>query len=238
MPRKANIYIGCVLAVAIVVLSVGFLRWECRDLTRYIGCVVLTLLASTFKVRLPGLPGTFSLGFVFILLGVADLSFAEIVVMAGGSAAVQCLWRAKKQPQAIQVLFSVGNLVINTAAAYLAFHFVREHRLAETLIGSLALAASVLYVLNTGLLSIVLALVDGKSVKTMWEHWVVWSFPYYLAGAVVAGTFGLTSRYVDWKSAALITPLLFLIYFCYRRYAETPSAELRRLAPSLEIKAA
>ncbi len=102
----------------------------------------------------------------------------------------------------------------------------------------MALAAAVLYITNTGLLSVVLALVEGKPLNAMWENWVVWSFPYYLVGAVVAGTFSLTSPSVDWKSLVLITPMLFMTYIWYRRYVETLSQERPRSVPSLDMKAA
>lgn len=223
MPKPAKIYISWVLAIAAVVFLAGLSNWECKDLTRYLGFFYLTLLGTMLKVKLPGIIGTYSLGFVFILLGIADLSLAESLLMACGSAFVQCLWRTQRKPQAIQVLFSVCNLVIDVAGAHVAFHLVRQYRIGENLIGSLALAAAVLYVLNTGLLSILLALAEGKHLRRIWEHWVIWSFPYYLAGAVLAGTFTLSSQYVDWRSCALITPMLFLVYWCYRLYVEHAS---------------
>lgn len=225
MPKPAKIYISWIFAISSVVLLVGLSSWHCSDLTRYIGIFFLTLLGATWKVRLPGIVGTYSLGSVFILLGIADLSLGEILLMACGSAAVQCLWRPKVKPQVIQVLFSIANLMIDTAVAYGAFHLVREYRIGENLIGSLALAAGVLYMLNTALLSIALALVNGKPLRTMWEHWVIWSFPYYLAGAVLAGTFTVSSESVIWRSCALITPLLFLVYVCYCLYVNRTSQE-------------
>jgi hypothetical protein len=220
MPKPAKIYFSWVLAVAAVLLFAGLSNWECKDASRYIGCFFLTLLGSMLKVRLPRIAGTFSLGFVFILLGVVDLSLGELLLMACASALVQCLWRTRQKPQTISVLFSVSNVVVNVAAAYAVFHFAREHRLSEHLIGLLVLAASVLYVMNTGMLSIVLALAEGNSVNAMWKHWVIWSFPYYLAGALLASTFNIASQYVDWSSCVLMTPLLYLVYLCYRLYVE------------------
>jgi len=220
MPRCATRYIAWVFAIAALTLFLALTNWECQDARRFAGCLFLTILGSTLKVRLPGIAGTFSLSFVFILMGIADLSLAEVLLMSCAAATVQCLWRTKHKPELVQIMFSVSNLVIAVAVSYGAFHLGRRFGFGDHLMGLLALAAGVQYVFNTGFLSIVLALVEDQPVKQMWEHWVVLSFPEYLAGAVLAGAFTVSSQHVDWKACLLLTPMLYLVYICYRTYIE------------------
>ena len=207
--------------MAALTLSWALSNWECQDALRYAGCLILAMMGSMLKVRLPGIAGTFSLGFVFILIGIVELSLGEVLLLSSAAATVQCLWRTKRKPALIQILFSVANLIIAVTASYGVFHLGQQFGFSDHVIGWLALAAAVQYLLNTGFLAVVLALVENKPLNKMWEHWVLWSFPYFLAGAVLAGAFIVSARQsLDPKSAVLLTPILYLIYICYRTYIE------------------
>src|SRR5437870_4030463 len=131
MPRRATLYIIWVLAIATLTLSWALSNWECQDGRRFAGCLLLTILGAMLKVRLPGIAGTFSLSFVFILMGIADLSLAEVLLMSGAAATVQCLWRTRHRPELIQTLFSVANLMIAVAGSYGAFHLGRRFGLSD-----------------------------------------------------------------------------------------------------------
>lgn len=216
MPQPAQRFILGVLGLAALILALSLPNWDCKNIPRFIDCLVLTLVGAVLKVKLPRIVGTFSLSSVFILLGIVDLSLAEMLVVACAAASAQCLWRPKQKPASIQVLFSVANQVINVAGAYGVFHFARHYTFSENVIALLALSAGVLYTLNTGLLSIVLAFMNGKPVAAIWSYWIVWSLPYYLAGAVVAGILSLSGHILEWKSCVFATPLMLLAYLCYR----------------------
>ncbi len=72
---------------------------------------------------------------------------------------------------------------------------------------------------NTGMVSLVLALIEKQSVAKVWRQCYLWSFPYYLIGAGIAGAVTLSSRTVGWQtSALLILPLMYLVYSYYRLY--------------------
>lgn len=51
----------------------------------------------------------------------------------------------------------------------------------------MVLAACVYLLLNTGLVSLVISLAEGRSLKETWSSCYEWTFPYFLAGAGVAG---------------------------------------------------
>jgi hypothetical protein len=49
----------------------------------------------------------------------------------------------------------------------------------------------------------------------VWQQCYLWSFPYYLAGAAVAGRVMVSSRNVGWASSLLILPIMYLVYVFY-----------------------
>src|SRR5258706_5536786 len=121
MPVKAILYIAVNIALGFALLA-GTLIWfrEFPDVARYLACLSLACIASTMKVRLPGLHGTISVNFVFILLAVTQLSLVEALIVAAAATLVQCLWRTKTQPKLVPVLFNTSTVVISTALAFLA----------------------------------------------------------------------------------------------------------------------
>ena len=95
MTAKAKVFIFLAVLPGLILLGWGALHWQSDDLLRYFSYLLLAILASTFKVGLPGMTGTMSMNFLFILIGIAQLSFAESLTLAGAAAVCQCLWKAK-----------------------------------------------------------------------------------------------------------------------------------------------
>ena len=78
MPTKAKVYIGVIVVLGFSLLT-GVLSLQPRfpDLPRYLSYLLLALLASTMKVRLPGITGTISVNFLFILIGIANFTLTR-----------------------------------------------------------------------------------------------------------------------------------------------------------------
>lgn len=219
MPAKAKFYIGVVIAIGIGLLAVG-LTWfsQFADVARYLACLSLACIASTMKVRLPRLHGTISLNFVFILMAVTQLSPGETLTIAFVATLVQCLWRAKTAPKIVQMLFNASTVVISTGLAYVAARTVegKEH----VLIG-LAPAATVFFVMNTGMVSLVLALLSKSTLLAVWKQCHLWTFPYYLVGAAIVAIVNQASETVGWRPSLLALPVMFLAYSFYKLYVSS-----------------
>src|SRR5437879_11611692 len=71
---KARVYIGITFLGGLLSLSLGLLHGEWTEPSRYICYLALALLASCMKVSLPGVHGTMSVIFLFILVGVRELT--------------------------------------------------------------------------------------------------------------------------------------------------------------------
>lgn len=191
-------------------------HWTSSGIAQYSLFLALFSGSALLKGRLPGITGTYSPVFFFVLLGSCMLSFSEVVFATGLAAAVQCTLLVQRHPSPVQIAFNVSNLMISSASA---FAFIRGQVPGisqEPLLVLLILGAAVYYFVNTALVSVVLTFVDSKPLREVWRHWCVGSLPYYLTGALIAG-FALTAEnpVTPW-TVVLICPSLLLATICYR----------------------
>lgn len=214
MPAKARLYIGASVALGFALLA-GTLIWfsQFPDVARYLACLALACIASTMKVRLPGMHGTISVNFVFILMALTQLSLVETLTIACAATVVQCLWRTKTRPKLIQVLFNTSTVVLSTGLAYMAARIVPGE--GHVLI-ALAPAATVFFVMNTGMISLILALLSHSTLIAVWKQCHLWAFPYYLVGAAIVALVDHASETVGWRSSLLALPMMYLAYSCYK----------------------
>ena len=225
MPVTAKLYIGTSVSVGYALLAgalIGFGQFP--DVARYLACLSLACIASTMKVRLPGLHGTISVNFVFILMALTQFSLGETLTIALGATLVQCLWRPKTRPKLIQVLFNTSTVLISTALAYGAAHAVPGQL---HLLIALAPAATVFFVMNTGMISLVLALLSKTTLLAVWKQCHLWAFPYYLLGALIAAGIVQSSQTVGWRLSLVALPVMYLIYSYYKMCVSSHESGMR-----------
>jgi len=232
MPTKAKFYIGLTVVLGFALLTACLaLRPQFPDLPRYFTYLALAAVASTLKLRLPGITGTISVNFLFVLVGIAAFTLTETVTIGSVAILVQCVWRTKRTPQVIQVMFNVAALALSIGLAYQLSHFALALAGVDSLSALLVVAACVYFLSNTLLISGVLCLMDGKPLKQVWQQCYLWSFPYYLVGSAIAGLVTVSSRAVGWEASLLVLPLMYLVYTFYRLYLERVTPDPERLAP-------
>ncbi len=218
MPSLAKAYIAMIAAVAAVVLIVVASRWNPESLGRFFLFFALAMLASAMKIRLPGFKTTISINFVFILIGIALFSFGETVLIGLGGALVQSLRKTQTRPKLVQVLFNAACLTVCTAAAFWASHSVLAMLGLNSLAAMMVLGACVYVVLNTGLVSLVIALAEGRPVAELWSSCYEWTFPYFLVGAAVAGLASVPGRGPNLGVTLVVLPAMYFVYVYYRMH--------------------
>src|SRR6266436_2400113 len=117
MSALAKLYVSVTIALGALAVLPAASQWKFSDPVRYCCYLLVALFASGLKVRLPGVKGTMSVSYVFILLGIAELSFAEIVLLGVLSTAVQIFWRPKSPPQPMQVYFNLASMMLSVAVS-------------------------------------------------------------------------------------------------------------------------
>jgi len=238
MPKQAKLYIGFTIAAGFATLASGFLfERQFPDSSRFYSYFLLAIIASTLKVRLPGIRGTMSVNFLFILLGSTELTFSETMLVGCAAAVVQCVWKPRQRPQTVQILFNVAVLAISIGVSYHVSHYVLTAAL-NSLSTLLALTTSLYFITNTLLVAAVLALVEQGSLQAIWRQCNLWTLPYYLAGAAISGLIAVSSRSVGWKVPLLMLPLMYLIYTYYRTFvARAPQEPIQARAKVVGVDA-
>jgi signal transduction histidine kinase len=161
-----------------------------------------------------------SVNFLFILIGIVELSLSETLSIGCSGAVIQCFWRAKKRPTAVQVLFNVATMATAIALSYRAYHWLVNQPQSTGLAGPMLLAVATFFVANTVPVAGVISLTEGKRLQRVWQECYFWSFPYYLIGAATAGLVSVLSRHVGWETALFILPLIYMFYGSYRLYLD------------------
>ncbi len=228
MTAKAKAYIGLIVALGGGLLLRGLAHWESGDHLRFAVYLAVAMLASAMKVSLPSIRGTLSVNFLFILIAVAELSLAEALLLGCCSIVVQYIWHTKERRQPVKVLFNLASSAISITLAFSTFHSEWARNLALDFPLILILVASAYFVVNTGAVSAVIALTEGKSFGSVWQNCYFWSFPYYLLGAAVVSILHATSRYLGWQTSILILPVVYVIFRSYRLYLDRLEGEKQR----------
>src|SRR5437588_10812274 len=112
MPVKARAYIALVLLIGWGVLFKGLVEWHTTDWAGFVLYVGVSLLASGYKLRLPGITATVSACFLLMLIGIICLSLPEAVVGGCAAVAFQCVWHSTSRPRPIKIAFSVASVAI------------------------------------------------------------------------------------------------------------------------------
>ena len=213
---RAKALISLVVAVGTGVLLYAAVYPTSKNIAQFICYLLIAILAARLKVHLPGITGTMSVNFLFILLGILELSLPETLILGSAAVMVQCFYRDRPSP--IQVTFNLCASAFATAVAYDVYHLAigegwfRSHPLL------LGLAASTYFLANTGSIATVISLTERKALNKIWVDCYFWSFPYYLVGAAFAGMLGWFNRAFGWETSLLIVPVIYLIYRSYRLY--------------------
>ncbi len=212
MPRTAKIYISLVICAGATVVLIAAATWVSASVPQFLMLLGFAAAASTFKLRIPGLESTMSPNFVFLLLAMLCCSFSEVVAIAMVAAVVQSLWGAKRA-RLIQVAFSAAALVLSASVAYQAAHFLLGLSASISPVVFAVLAGSIYLPLNTGLVSCVIGLVEGRSVVQVARNCYECVFPYFMGGIIFAGLVsGAFSRSTVWQGASVLFPVTVLGY--------------------------
>src|SRR2546425_7255669 len=218
MPSLAKAYIAIIAAFASAVLIVAAFRLNPENLGHFVLFFALAMLASAMKIRLPGFKTTISTNFVFILAGIALFSFGETVLIGLGGALVQSLWKTQTRPKPVQMLFNAACLTVCTAAAFWTAHAIPVMLALNSIAVMMVLGACVYVTLNTGLVSLVIALAEGRPLREIWSSCYEWTFPYFLVGAALAGLANATSNAGNLSVALLVVLAMYFVYVYYRMH--------------------
>jgi len=233
MTTNARAFIVAVVVVGLCVLIYAVLHGESTDALRFLSFLIVAMVASRMKVNLPGITGTMSVNFLFILLGILLLSFSETMALGCAAVLVQCFYRDRPSP--LQVVFNVCAAALAIGASYTVYHLATIYLRIQNGSLLLVIAACTYFATNTLPVAGIIALTEHKSLKKIWADCYFWSFPYYLVGAGIAGMMSWLSFMLDWQTSLLVLPVVYLIYRSYRLYLGRLEDETRHVGEIADL---
>ncbi len=229
MSVRARLFIGATAALGVWALAHALWHWQSVDLTRFACYLLIAVLASSLKIQLPGIDGTMSVNFLFILLGVLELNLPETLVLGCTATLAQCLFGRRQKPDPTKIVFNVFSMMANAIfISYLAYHGLQRLLSVGTL-PLLVVTALIFFVANTAPVAVIIALTEGKPAHKVWAECHFWSFPFYMVGAAVVFAVGFLSKKVGWQTSLLILPLIYWVYRSYHLYLAKLAEEKRQV---------
>jgi len=213
MGNAAKFYIYNVIAAGGCLLAVALANWSSPDRLLWAIYLLLAVLASAVKLKLPSMDGTYSLSFLFLLYGIAHFSLAETLLAGCAGAVAQSLFNAKRNPSLIQVLFNAANVTVSVGACFLIARVWLASGMVQYRPATMAVVACAYFIVNTVLVSGVLSLLQNKPLGEVCSRWYVWSFPYYLVGVALVGLFPSPGRSTPGEAWLILLPLIYLVHF-------------------------
>jgi putative nucleotidyltransferase with HDIG domain len=225
----AHVYIAGMAAAALGCFAFAFLHWHSPDLVKFVCYLAVALLASSFKVSLPGVEGTMSMSFLLTLLCILELGLSETLLIGLLKTMAQFYWRPARQLKLIQLVFNLSQVTVCGAAAYGAYQLISLHIPYGQVRGfnPLALLAAAIthFLFGTAAMATVIGLTEDKAIRKVWSESYLWLFPYYLVGAAIAGFVSFVNERIGWQASLLILPPIYLMYRSYCLYLGKLEAE-------------
>jgi len=216
-----------ILGLFVVITSLA--TWESADLLKYTGYLLMAIFSSRLRISVPGMPGTLSLNFVFVLFGLVDLSSTETIVMGAAVTLVQCLWSTERKARPAQVVFNTAAMAVAIAITEQVYHspWLSAPHVDPAI--RLAVSTCALFFLNTLPVALAISLAEERKFGAVWRECYFWALPYYLGGAAVAQALSYANKYIGYPTVLLTGPALYLIYRSYRLYLQRLEVEKKHV---------
>jgi diguanylate cyclase (GGDEF)-like protein/putative nucleotidyltransferase with HDIG domain len=218
MRPLARLYVGMMCLAGTACMGLAFGRWEPHDAVLFWCCVVISVVASCLKVKLPNVMGTMSVNFLFVLIGIAGMSLSETMTIGCLGTLIQCVWKTKSGWKPLKTWFSLANTAISIYTCYCVYHWPPIAHLNSGTPMLLIVTALVFFVVNTGGVAVIISLTERSPLRKTWHNCYFWTFPFYLLGASIAWLIDVLTQNIQWRGAALLLPIIYFIYRAYRVY--------------------
>jgi putative nucleotidyltransferase with HDIG domain len=221
----AQVYIAGMALAAVGCIVFAVLHRQPTDPAKFAFYLVAAVVASSLKVSLPGIEGTMSMNFLLTLLCILELGLPETLLIGLVKTLAQFYWRPARQLKPVQLLFNLSQVTVCSAATWASYKLFSVHVFHGVTPVVLIVAAITHFACNTSAMSVIIGLTEEKRISKVWREIYLWSFPYYLVGAAVAGVVTVLERHVGWQGALLILPPVYLMYRSYQLYLGKLEAE-------------
>ncbi len=117
MTTNAKLYVTALLVLGLCVLTMNFAQWQLADPVRFSAFFFFACAASILKVAAPAMAGKMSFNFIFVLIGLTELTLPETLLVGCASVVIECVWRPNSRTTLLEVFFSIANMAVAIACA-------------------------------------------------------------------------------------------------------------------------
>jgi signal transduction histidine kinase/CheY-like chemotaxis protein len=216
----------CAVAALAAALSAG---WP-GDLGTFSLVAALAALAGLRPVRFARFKTELTATHPFVLLAVACLGPLEamLVALIGLTGVVI---RPGRRIDAMRTAFNLGAVMLASAAASWAFQATGGHVAASLwrAFGPLAAATAAYFLVNTGLVSVAIAIQQRTTIVEVWRESFQWTAVSYFTGLTLAvAMLAALQSWGLWALALAIPPCWLLLAF-YKAHLEAIQEHARRV---------
>jgi signal transduction histidine kinase len=238
-----NLYIWCMVLGATSVVLLSIYRLYINPIPHdWLVLAALTVLSSSFTLKVPTLPARISISeaFVFFCVLLYGPAPATVTIALDG-----LLVSGRRRHSWYRLLFNTAEPVMSIWVAAQVYLLLEPTPAAGSppevtvLLVPLAALTAVYFLLNSGFMSIAIALETGRSPISLWRHEFLWLWPNYFAGGSIAAVLLALTRQVSFSAILFILPLLIVCYLMFKssmdriEEASRHRAEERRLEEQL-----
>lgn len=229
--RMAQCFIGFMTLCGATAFGLGFLKAHPMHGLPFFTLLMIGIVGSRLKVKLPGLNGNMSMNLPFILLATLQLSLFEALIVALSSIMAQCYPARQGNSNGVQSLFNLSTTAVAVAVADLVAHG-RISTLSGARAEMLALVAAgaVFFALQTLPVATIISLTEGGRAFQIWRSIVRLSFPYFILSAGVTAIAEILSQVWDWQIPVLVMLTMYGVYRSYVAYFGHMTAQVPAVA--------
>lgn len=225
MTKKAQLYQSAILILGLAFAARQSLASAGGHEGLFFSYLALAVVTSLLRLGVPTAAGTISIGFIFILASLAQLSLGQSITIGVTGTIIHYLRDTKARIDWLSLAFQAAVVVLGIEAANVAFGWMRALMPGSSIAAALPVAATVLFLVTAFPLAAATALKERELLRRIWHNRFLWSLPYYLAGAALAGLLNALVVLRPWQIAAVILPLLLLVYRAYGLQIDALSRE-------------
>jgi putative nucleotidyltransferase with HDIG domain len=236
LSRRLALLVGLVAFVGIGAGVLGLLSGSNYDAFALIALVVLVGFGQALAIEVDD-GGSISVSAVGSLAGVALFGPRAALVLAGTTAVVE--WSARRS-EIHRVLFNIGALSLSSLAAAGVFTagLGFEGTSGEFFTAAAGLFAGLAYfAVNTGLLSVAIAMEGHERVWRVWHERFAWLAPHWVVYGFVGGVMAIAYHAAGlYALAVFAVPLLLMrkTQEVYLRHTQRSAQKLRAAAETIQ----
>jgi hypothetical protein len=200
----------------------------------FLSLLLVGVLSSRLKVKLPGVNGNMSVNLPFIFISMTQLGLAGALLVAGVSIFTQSLPKRPNRFKPVQVFFNVCTGLVAAGLGWELFHYAALHMNSAL---AIVVACAVHLLASTMAVAAIISATERQNAWRTWSEILHLSFPYYVASTGIASIAASFGGSTSWPMLVGISFVMFVTYRSYRLYFGVVGSSARTLGAARALQA-